>query len=961
MKSVTGDSAFDYGASTGGLDFISSSGYPKIEFGDDDDSDDESDDDNDSEATASDDYNDNNHDLDDIFEGSSGSGKKNGARTPEPPRTPRPRETVRATLYIQMEYCERRTLRDTIRNGLYDDVDETMRFMRQILEGLAHIHGHGIIHRDLKPENIFIDNTNNPKIGDFGLATSGQYHTATSEDPSRLMSAGDMTRSIGTAMYVAPELRSTMVGHYTEKVDMYSLGIIFFEMCYPLKTGMERGHILGALRMKDHTLPQEFQLPERQAQGDVIESLIRHKPSERPTSAELLRGGKIPVKIEDEQIRHALSSLSDPTSPYYHRMMSTLFSQSTNRQLLDRMWDSNVEGTSVTDIIDYTLLQGLVKERITSVFRRYGAVETQRQGLIPRSDQYARSDVFELLDASGTLVQLPYDLILPHARLIAKRDHVVERSYTFGTVFRESPGGGAPRSNREADFDIVSYDSKDLALTEAEVIKCVDDMISEFPCFHKTPMCFHVSHSGLLDVILEFCRVPASQIPSVKQIVGKLNIGQWTWQKIRTELRSPELSIASTSIDEIAQFDFRDAPDKAFTRLQGIFKGSGHLPKVQSIFVHVSGLFEYMKRFGVRHKAFFSPLSSFNSQFYRDAVMFQCLFDTKKKDILAAGGRYDSLIEDYRPRASTFRRSLHAMGTNIAWDRLVSAMARHQKSAANTFLKRDDATTTAEAPGAWTQRRCDALVACFDASLLRSVGVQIVALLRRFDISAELAVDARAPEQLLAHYRDDRHSWLVVVKHDPALNEKPELKVRSLERKGESADLRSSELVAYFRAEIRERDAREGTHAAGRVALRPGNSAGDTVGGADEAGRSAGGELRVLVPKSAKGTSKRTAYRQRMVEAAHLKVRELLSGYADGPVASVDVRDEVLERIRETRLSDPESWRRCVQDAPLAERAYVADVLELIERFKVQYGARCRKAFVYNYRTGSCVDYDLWL
>ena len=51
----------------------------------------------------------------------------------------------------------------------------------------------------------------------------------------------DMTGQIGTAMYVAPELGASRLTSYNQKVDLYSLGIIFFEMCYPpLATGMER-------------------------------------------------------------------------------------------------------------------------------------------------------------------------------------------------------------------------------------------------------------------------------------------------------------------------------------------------------------------------------------------------------------------------------------------------------------------------------------------------------------------------------------------------------------------------------------------------------------------------------------------------------------------------------------------------------------------------------------------------
>ncbi|RUS18015.1 hypothetical protein BC937DRAFT_89230 [Endogone sp. FLAS-F59071] len=75
-------------------------------------------------------------------------------------------------LYIQMEYCERKTLQDVIEEGV--DEQEGWRLFRQILEGLVHIHGQGMIHRDLKPSNIFLDSNNDVKIGDFGLATTSQ-------------------------------------------------------------------------------------------------------------------------------------------------------------------------------------------------------------------------------------------------------------------------------------------------------------------------------------------------------------------------------------------------------------------------------------------------------------------------------------------------------------------------------------------------------------------------------------------------------------------------------------------------------------------------------------------------------------------------------------------------------------------------------------------------------------------
>ena len=67
-----------------------------------------------------------------------------------------------------------------------------------------------------------------------------------------------MTGKVGTTLYVAPELGKRSGGRvkYSQKVDLYSLGIIFFEMCYkPLTTSMERVKVLGNLRTVSACLP----------------------------------------------------------------------------------------------------------------------------------------------------------------------------------------------------------------------------------------------------------------------------------------------------------------------------------------------------------------------------------------------------------------------------------------------------------------------------------------------------------------------------------------------------------------------------------------------------------------------------------------------------------------------------------------------------------------------------------
>ncbi|KAF2715270.1 kinase-like protein [Pleomassaria siparia CBS 279.74] len=950
----------EFGRSTGGLDFISDSAYPKVEFG----SDDESDNDDDGAIVFGSDSDDDGTSI-----GHQSLAKMRTLSNNNPTRP------VKTILYIQMEFCEKQTLRDLIRMDLYEDPDEYWRLFRQMLEGLAHVHSLGIIHRDLKPDNIFIDVAKVPKIGDFGLATSGQYQGSdrkTSLGGGTNNADGDMTRSIGTALYVAPELRSNAGGTYNDQVDMYSMGIIFFEMCYPLKTAMERDHVVRQLRERKHELPAEFETPEKSFQGSIIKSLISHRPSERPSCAELLRSGKVPLQIEDEAVKEALMALSDRNSPHYAKMMAALFSQKPDTQAKDFAWDMRL-GAGAQDIkANDILLQNLVKDRLAMVFRGHGAVEVQRQLLLPWSDHYANNNVVKLFDPSGTLVQLPYDLTLPYARSIGRGAPFLEKTFTIGTVYRDSYTGGAPRSNGEADFDILSYDTMDLALKEAEVLKVIDEVIDEFPSFASTQMCFHLNHADILDMIMDFCRISVPQRPAVKEVLSKLNIRDFNWQKIKNELRAPEVGISSTSLDDLARFDWRDTPDKAFAKLRRIFTGTKYLDRTHAIFAHLSSVVGYMKLWNVKRKVYISVLSSFNEKFYTGGILFQCLFDTKQRDVLAAGGRYDGLIEEYRPKGhGQATAGYHAVGVNLGWDRLVISMARYLKKPEKAGFPKKHVQGDNAAVVSWMPRRCDCLVASFDSKVLRSTGVKMVSELIAHGYTSELAMDAHSIEDLLRHYRDDHHSWVIVIKHGvaaPDKPDKPDLKVKSIAKK-EDSDIRTGDLLNYLRNELRDREAREGTTAAAQRLTRgpvaPGTASSSSMSATSSSSTTTKANVDVLISHH---RSKKTN-KWSIVEAAQTRSAELLSSFHGAPIAAIETKDEVMHLIRETRLSDPDGWRKAIQSLPIAERKYLQELHDLLLGYAAKWKAvslegtgrsgEGGKAFVYNFRTGGCLLYDL--
>ncbi|RYO79690.1 hypothetical protein DL762_008049 [Monosporascus cannonballus] len=914
----------EFAASTGGLDFISSSGYPNIEFGYDESASEEE------EEPEEDD-----EDFDGDSDEEAPSRRDQLADLPAPPRVRGHQRHFKTVMYISMEYCDKRTLRDLIQRNIWQETEEVWRLFRQILEGLVHIHGLNIVHRDLKPENIFIgvgpDGVNNVKIGDFGLATTSQL--AADKIVAGGMDSNDMTRSIGTSYYVAPEVRSAGKGSYTSKVDMYSLGIIFFEMCYHPMLGMERADKLGKLGTLA-LLPDDFK-PTDQVQTDIIKSLVTHDVNQRPSSAELLRNKKLPIQMENETTRRALASLTNNASPYYPKVVSTLFTQALE-PTKDYAYDMSTAYPPATELLH----QGIVKEELTSIFRRHGAVEVARSSLYPRSSYYpSNQDIVQLLDQSGTVVQLPFDLMLGNARVLAKQTRpVVRKSFTFGNVYRDRHNGGQPIMIGEVDFDIVSENTLDLALKEAEAIKVLDEVVTAFPL--PSPMCFHLGHSDLLQLILEFCNIDLAARRSAADALSKLNIHSHTFQKVRAELRSPLIGISGTSIDELKRFDFRDTPGKASAKLKAIFEGTPMYDRLQSTLAHLKAVVEYTKRLGVHAKIYINPLSSVMESFFSGGILFQCITDKKLKDVFAAGGRYDSLIRAHRPKIGNQAEGLHAVGFSLAWEKL----ARLPKSGGGRASSRKPEEET---PGIFNTKRCDILVASFDPEVLRTTGVEILSALWSHDVSAELANDARTPDELLSRNRDECYSWIIMIKQDSLL------KIKTMDRKDvPDFEIAITELFSWLRAALRERGSRHHTSGKQYETTTSGGSASQmgTVVNAEQ-------DVRVLVAQ----TKSKKFNRSIVIDQAQTNAATLVRNFLDGPIAAVETSDAVLDLIQGTALSDPESWRKVEQSVDKSEKKYVREIHDMLASWRSSWenSKGVRHSFVYNFRTTKCIYYDL--
>ena len=119
--------------------------------------------------------------------------------------------------YIVMEYVNGLTLKQLISEQGVISIEKIVDIMKQITSAIAHAHANHIVHRDIKPHNILISENGEAKVTDFGIA--------------RAMTSATITHTnsvMGSVHYLSPE--QARGGLVNEKSDIYSLGVVLYEM-----------------------------------------------------------------------------------------------------------------------------------------------------------------------------------------------------------------------------------------------------------------------------------------------------------------------------------------------------------------------------------------------------------------------------------------------------------------------------------------------------------------------------------------------------------------------------------------------------------------------------------------------------------------------------------------------------------------------------------------------------------
>ena len=189
--------------------------------------------------------------------------------------------TENGFLYIIIEYVANGDMNEYIKAQKmlkkHIQEEELWNIFLQCMSALSYVHSVGVIHRDIKPANLLIDNNMTIKLGDFGVSaiknkdSNNQYLNANYNFFKNKENMQYHGTYVGTGPYMAKEILQNL--DYDQKVDVYSMGVSFYEMCY-------------------------FHLPKKYDPGDnevhysnelmnIIKSMLEDDKNKRKTSEEI--------------------------------------------------------------------------------------------------------------------------------------------------------------------------------------------------------------------------------------------------------------------------------------------------------------------------------------------------------------------------------------------------------------------------------------------------------------------------------------------------------------------------------------------------------------------------------------------------------------------------------------------------------------------------------------------------
>lgn len=188
--------------------------------------------------------------------------------------------------YIVMEYVDGVTLKEYMQEHKLP-LNAVLEIAVRLADALQHAHSHNIIHCDIKPQNILLDKNMNPKIADFGIAKMVTNQTMV------------YSKSVmGSVHYISPEQASG--GKITASSDVYSLGVVLFEMLTGQVPYVGKTAVTVAMMHVEKPVPQLADYMENVPDGlqEIIDKALAKRCEDRYANAGELRKDLLSLKMK---------------------------------------------------------------------------------------------------------------------------------------------------------------------------------------------------------------------------------------------------------------------------------------------------------------------------------------------------------------------------------------------------------------------------------------------------------------------------------------------------------------------------------------------------------------------------------------------------------------------------------------------------------------------------------------
>ena len=613
-------------------------------------------------------------------------------------------------LYIQLEMCEKETLRELISKKIvHKDTKLRYKIFREILSGLKYIHDQGIIHRDLKPNNILFDSNNQVKIGDFGLARTVKSRQSNEKFVSYNVDAHKLsidynscllspvkdsahTLNLGTSYYAAPEIGipNYFNCNYTNKIDLYSLGIIFFEMSYSFETQMERHNVLAKLRQMVPEFPANVGNYLRSNELEMIAHLIDFNPQHRP-DVRTLMNLDLSKMSEDSSTSKSVHNADElinmisqmPLSQQFRDFIDSIFTRTLSQSDIIS-YNFNCSYRSFADFYSKLTFFNACRQILELHSKLYGAFNLSIPSLLPKSllSELQPTDVCHMIDQNGMVVCLPYNMRAQLSLYLSTMPYVTFlRRFTIDKLYvREKSGPYHPKETWEASFDITwphEY-SRSFILPYVDLLMYASEILTYFypestcstptrghcrDIFSNHSFSIYLTNISILQQICDFLNIPPIYYVKIVKILTE-NINQTirnSFDNLKLEFQL-EFNTAKNTLISLLLDIFcvvADSPDQWLDTVRSLLLQNHHrnplneflnrrimpyIAEMNSITTMLSQMYNSSQNRSIAFKYSLAYISK-NSYFYSHIVVhIMANVDNRLQSLVAVGGSYDNLI-----------------------------------------------------------------------------------------------------------------------------------------------------------------------------------------------------------------------------------------------------------------------------------------------------------------------------